>query len=227
MPLAQPLPPTQTAAQAPATGLRPWFWNETETNTVKASGGVRRAPMSGGRRGCGGSKTRLSPWCTAVRPPVRHAPSDDLPLVLQVLGVRGGGRAALGALRAAEGPREPLEEVARRAHCPQLVGLGHCRDKSTTPLTPVAAAGCGARRPLPPPTCASISSGCPVPFLEALAEPVQLPALRRHPGWLWEGESEGAAWTAADRSCLDSGCPRSPPPDLPVRHVACPGTFFQ
>lgn len=49
------------------------------------------------------------------------APSDDLPLVLQVLGVGGGGVAALGPVRVAERPRQPLEEVAGRAHCPQLV----------------------------------------------------------------------------------------------------------
>lgn len=50
-----------------------------------------------------------------------RAPSDDLPLVLQVLRVRGGGRAALGTVCVAEGPCEPLEEVAGRAHCPQLI----------------------------------------------------------------------------------------------------------
>ena len=49
------------------------------------------------------------------------APSDDLPLVLQVLGVGGGGVAALGAVRVAERPCQPLEEVAGWAHCPQLV----------------------------------------------------------------------------------------------------------
>lgn len=49
------------------------------------------------------------------------ASSDDLPLVLQVLGVGGGGVAALGPMRVAERPRQPLEEVAGRAHCPQLV----------------------------------------------------------------------------------------------------------
>lgn len=50
-----------------------------------------------------------------------RAPSDDLPLVLQVLRVGGGGVAALGTVRVAESPCQPLEEVARGAHCPQLV----------------------------------------------------------------------------------------------------------
>lgn len=50
-----------------------------------------------------------------------RAPSDDLPLVLQVVGVRGGGVAALGSVRVAESPCQPLEEVAGGAHCPQLI----------------------------------------------------------------------------------------------------------
>lgn len=50
-----------------------------------------------------------------------EAPSDDLPLVLQVLGVGGGGMAARGTRRVAESPRQPLQEVAGGAHGPQLI----------------------------------------------------------------------------------------------------------
>lgn len=77
----------------------------------------------GGWRGVSGASDSeadcVPTWGPASALP--GAPSDDLPLVLQVLRVWGGGVAALGPVRVAERPRQPLEEVAGWAHCPQLI----------------------------------------------------------------------------------------------------------
>lgn len=71
----------------------------------------------------------------AEPPLVGAAPSDHLPLVLQVLGMCGSQRATpRGAMGVAKCPRQPLEKVARGAHCPQLIGRGHYRDDSQAQL---------------------------------------------------------------------------------------------
>lgn len=66
-------------------------------------------------------------------------------------------------------------------------------------------------------------------LLEALAEPGAAPLPQGHPGLALGrgslGELPGQPLTLS--GAWIRGGPHSPHPDLPVRHVACPGTFFQ
>ena len=69
-------------------------------------------------------RSRWSAAYLRLLPPeqlLEQVPSDDLPLVLQVLRVHGSSLAALGTVRVAESPCQPLEKVAGGAHCPQLI----------------------------------------------------------------------------------------------------------
>lgn len=127
----------------PRGGQRPcstaWLrlWNETEANAEESkcgaadlAGCVRTEAGEASPRG----RESETDCVRHTRPAssVPAAPSDDLPLVLQVLGVRAGGVAALGTVGRAESPCQPLEEVAGGAHCPQLIRRGHCRERVAT-----------------------------------------------------------------------------------------------